>query len=543
MSTSSLRTGLVRGGAAGAAVALISTVALFASNGASAQVAEPVYGSAPPSASPATPASPAPSASPATPAEPSPQAEAKSDEMVAELPAGTTEETKAVISTALDNAAASFAASGLTAEQQVAALEALSSIVSAMATQSGATEAQVLAAINTASSIVPSLLSLPATTQQAILAGMTTGLAASSATLAAPGTQQAVVETVTQAVSVLTASGQIGLLSESIVSQLVQVTALAIDGKTDAGSTGGVVPTATTLADGGVQFVFSGLQPGSTAIVVLNVADATVAGALRAALGDGVIAYNVDSSGRATLVLTGTANELGKLVVAVPGSALGSTTAAQAQAALNRTTLGVVGTTTSGSTAVFAGPVVPAKPATPSITARRTPVVPHRGAAVLTGTAQPGTKVTLYGRTAGAPYRFLRSTVVDGSGAYSFTVYPHASMRFYVQSALNGQSVDSASTVVSVRAAVSQAVNRVGAKTYRFSGRVSPAQRGTLVQVFYAAPGGGSVLAATARTTSDGTWSLTRRFTGAGTFSFFTRTATNNVTVGGISPVQRITIN
>lgn len=163
-------------------------------------------------------------------------------------------------------------------------------------------------------------------------------------------------------------------------------------------------------------------------------------------------------------------------------------------------------------------------------------------AAVLIGTAQPGTTVTLLGRKAGGSFVVLRTVVVGDSGQYSFTVFPDANMRFLVRSVLNGQSKDSASTVVNVRATVSQAVARTSTRTYRFAGRVSPGSAGVLVNLYRSSPAGGSVLVAQARTAANGTWTIARVFTGTGTFSFFTRSDRTAATIGGTSAVQRITI-
>ena len=521
--------------------------AAAALGGGSAQAQQAPYGSPPPSPASQTsppPISPAPAPpppSPGTVAQPAPAAETKVDELVAALPTTVTTETRAAIEAAVDAAADGFASAGLTPAQQVVALDALSGVIASVSV-GGLTPAQVQTAIDTAAAVVPGLLQLSESARDVILEGLTSGIKNATAGLADAATQQAVVSAIGQAVEVLSAAGKVDLLTADVVSRLVTVTAASVSTRTDAGDTGVVTVTPSARSDGSVQFEFKGLLPGSTGIVVLTVRDPAVAAALRIALGAQVLSATTHADGHVTLVLTGTANELGMLLVSAPASAFGTSTTAGAQKAIDGLIIGAAVTAASGETTVFAGPAALPQVTAPLLTARATPVVSFRGVAVLTGAAQPGTTLQLFGRTATGSYTLLRTQLVAEPGAYFFSVKPHASMRFFVRSTLDGQSSDSASTVVGVRAAVSQAVARTAPRTYVFSGRVAPATPGVSVLVFYKLPDGRTVFAGDTRTRADGSWTFTRRFVGSGTFPFFARSFPTTSALTGTSTVQQVTI-
>jgi hypothetical protein len=516
--------------------AVLAAAALAGTSGTAFGETAP-YGTASPTAS--TSPSPTASSTPAPAASPAPEAEAKVDDIVSKLPASVSDADKAIINAALDNAAKAFATLGLTPAQQVAALDLVAKVTQAAATDTGLTQAQKLAAINATARIADDLVKLPLAQQQTILAGVQSGLLAAAANITDQATQNAVTDTVAQAIAVLSANGQTDVLTSDVVSRLVTVTAGAVAGKTSTGSTAGVTSSAKPSDDGSVRFEFAGLKPGSTAVIILNVTDGRISAALRKMYGDRIVAAALDASGRGTLVLTGTVDENGRLVLTAPGSAIGATDAQQAQTALGKTVLGVVGTSASGASAVFAT-AADGKPVTPTVTST-TPVVSYRKAAVLGGTAQPGTVVQLLGRTHTGAYRILRTATVGSSGRYSFTVFPDVNMRFVVRSVLGATSSESLSTVVNVRPVVSQAVTRTATRTYRFSGRVGGVPAGTAVSVFLNTAKG-STLVGRAVTTATGAWTLTRTFTGTGVFNTFARAAATGGTSVGTSPVSVLTI-
>ncbi len=409
------------------------------------------------------------------------------------LPAGTSAAVLAAVEAQLASGAAAFAAAGLSPAQQAQAVAVLGSVL----TDSRLTGN--VAALNAVSSAM------------------------------------------TQAFSLLGAGG-LAVFSPGVVSNLVGVLAGALtSGKVD-GPPAGLAVSTRVAPDGSVEASLNGFKPNTPVLLIVSVTDAAVGRALIKAFGANVVSAHLDASGRGTLVLSGTADELGRLKLAVPPSALGASDAATAAAAMAKTVFGVVGTSANGTSAVFATNASSAKPAVPTV-ATASPIVTPGHPAVVAGNAQPGTTVQLLGRSHTGEYRVLRTFLVGPVGRYAFVVFPTENTRFITRSTLDGQSTDSSSTVINIRPSVSQrAVATAKAHTYRFAGSVRPAPVGTLVNL-YRNGTKGSVLVAQTRTLADGSWSIVRTFVGSGgTFNFFARSAATGKTIGGTSPVQRIAI-
>lgn len=459
--------------------------------------------------------------------QPSPQAQAEADRLIASLPAGTPQAVKDAIQAAVN----AFANAGLTSDQQVAAVDGITPVVQAVAGRTDLSTDQQVAAIQTAAGLVTQAVQLPSANQSEVLAGITSGVLASITPVVDPAVRNSLVGAINTALAQAAADGSLGSLTNAVVSQLIRDLAATLATGSPAGNAQGVgVTYAVDQATGNVTFTVTGLAPGTPVLLVLSVTDHTVSAA----------AYRrgaqLDAAGRGSVILAGTANETGIARLTATASSLGSTSAAQTAATLNRTVLGVAGTATSGAKAVFSTPISLLQRPT---LLTKTPVVAYRGSAVLSGASKAGQTLRLYGRTSGGTYRVLRSTVVDGSGRFTFTVAPTATMRYFVRT--TSGSPDSPSVVVNVRALVTQSVTRTARLTYRFAGRVLPALSGTVVNV-YRSSANGSLLAGSVRTAADGSWTLSRRFGSAGTFTFFSRSGVTKLAIAGLSPVQRVTL-
>jgi hypothetical protein len=178
----------------------------------------------------------------------------------------------------------------------------------------------------------------------------------------------------------------------------------------------------------------------------------------------------------------------------------------------------------------------PAQP--PSAPTLEQPVVTAGESATLSGAAEPGQTVELWGYSRpSTTYRYLRTVTASPSGRYTFSVTPPSDSRLRVRVA----GLDSASTVLGVRHLVRMSATRVGTRTYRFAGTVFPKRAGVRVDVL-AQTGAGLRLLTTARTTGDGRWSVDRAFSGTATWDVLARTAADGVNRSGTSAPVRMTI-
>ena len=505
---------------------VLAAVALATSGPMTAQAATAPYFTPPPSptASPLPVPSPLPSAQPVDPQ--------KVLEVVQSLTTGLTGAAAQTVTQALTTATAALSGSGLSTAQQSAALDTVVTLTV------GITDAgQKAAVITTTAAAAGEIAKLPASDAAAaatIISGLSAGTKSAAANLTDPGAQAAVSATLSQVVSTLSSSKTLSVLTSDVVAKLIETTAKAVKEHKGDGDTKGIVMTPTVDPSGNIRMSYSGLKPGSTFVLVFNITDGKVSAALRRAYGSRISAA-LDAAGRGTLVLTGTVDETGHVVLNAPGSAFGATNAAQGLAALGKTVVSVIGTSSSGASAVFASAASGSRPTTPTVVVR-TPEVTANHPAVLGGTAQPGTTVQLLARTASGSYQVVRSTVVGSSGHYSFSVSPTANTRFVVRSILRGAVTDSPSTVVNVRARVTETVTHLSGRTFRFAGTVSPAKAGSVVNVFFGNERG-AWLVTQAVTAADGSWSVVRTFLGAGTFNAFSRSAGTAHNVVGTSPV------
>ncbi|MCW2666551.1 MAG: hypothetical protein JWN57_1513 [Frankiales bacterium] len=200
--------------------------------------------------------------------------------------------------------------------------------------------------------------------------------------------------------------------------------------------------------------------------------------------------------------------------------------------------------TASVTPSASATPSPSAGPATPTVTTSPTTIDCQQSARVV-ATGSPGTTMRLFAYSRpSTTYAQAREGIADSNGRIEFTVGPCGNTRLYVRSTdQQGRSVDSPSTVLTVRTSINLRVVRVGVRTYRFTGTTLPKRRNQLVTVFYQRPNGGDrVIASRARTDSAGRYEVVRRFGSGGTFDLFTGTGSDINNAAGTTRKVRTTI-
>ncbi|MDT7539548.1 MAG: hypothetical protein QOI82_3133 [Actinomycetota bacterium] len=162
--------------------------------------------------------------------------------------------------------------------------------------------------------------------------------------------------------------------------------------------------------------------------------------------------------------------------------------------------------------------------------------------ASVTVTAARGSTVDLFAYTRpSTTYTIVRTGVVANNGTVSWDIRPPRNTRLYAQQrgCAPGNQV-----VLGVRTTLSLAAVRNGTRNYTFSGDSLPARPGGLIVTLYRVNSDGSqVLTAQVRASaSTGEWSLTRVFTGTGTFGFVVRTGQDLQNAPGSSRVRQTMI-
>jgi hypothetical protein len=164
------------------------------------------------------------------------------------------------------------------------------------------------------------------------------------------------------------------------------------------------------------------------------------------------------------------------------------------------------------------------------------------GEAAITVRAAAGTAVDLYAYTRpSTTYRLVRTGTVASDRTLRWLLRPPANTRLYVQPRGCGPST---SVVQNVATALSLEAERLGPRSYRFSGDSLPARAGGLVVSLYRVSADGrEVLTGQAR--ADGTsgeWQLLRRFSGTGRFGFLVRTGQDLQNAPGRSNVRSVLV-
>jgi hypothetical protein len=163
--------------------------------------------------------------------------------------------------------------------------------------------------------------------------------------------------------------------------------------------------------------------------------------------------------------------------------------------------------------------------------------------ATVTAHAPAGSIVDLYAYSRpSTTFSIVRSATVGDSGDVSWTVSPLTNTRLFAQirdRAPSPQAVLGVSTGLSLSAA------RTGTRTYVFSGRSIPARSGGLIVSLYriTADHHEVLTAQTRANATNGSWSLTRAFSGTGTFSFVVRTGSDLQNAAGRSNERVVTIS
>jgi hypothetical protein len=242
-----------------------------------------------------------------------------------------------------------------------------------------------------------------------------------------------------------------------------------------------------------------------------------------------------DASGKATATLTTTT-----------GTATGTNTVTVSIRNTASTVCGSTGgrcTDTSTITVASASPSPsPSPTGTPGCTAASTllgtALITAMETATVTVTATRGSTVDLYAYTQpSVSFAVVRTGVVNNNGTISWDIRPPRNTRLYAQQrgCAPGNQV-----VLGVRTNLSLSAVRNGTRNYTFSGDSLPARpRGLIVSLYRVTANGSQVLTAQARASATtGEWSLTRQFTGSGTFGFVVRTGQDLLNAPGSSRVR-----
>ncbi len=186
--------------------------------------------------------------------------------------------------------------------------------------------------------------------------------------------------------------------------------------------------------------------------------------------------------------------------------------------------------------------VVPAACGAPAVVqlSRSTMVSGQAVTARVNGT--PGALVDLVAYTRpSTTYRVVRTLRLGDDGLASTSLVPPSNTRTYAQ---ERGCAKGGSTAVTVRASVSLDARRTGTRTYVFRGNSLPKRAGGLpVAVYRRDAAGREVLVARARSNGrTGAWSLTRRFTGTGRFTFVARIAQDSSNAAAVSAGRSISV-
>lgn len=153
---------------------------------------------------------------------------------------------------------------------------------------------------------------------------------------------------------------------------------------------------------------------------------------------------------------------------------------------------------------------------------------------VVTVTGVPGSVVELqaYSRPS-TEYTVVRRGTIPASGTVEFRVKPGTNTRLFAQ-VTGFERTASPSVVINVRTALSLTVKRNGPRDYTFQGRILPRRPGQLITLYRVADGR-EIITKQIKTDDSGTYFISRKFTGSGTFGFLTRTGQTLTNAAGVS--------
>ena len=148
----------------------------------------------------------------------------------------------------------------------------------------------------------------------------------------------------------------------------------------------------------------------------------------------------------------------------------------------------------------------------------------------------PGAVVDVLSRTQPATtFSRIARVTLDSSGTATSSHAPQKNTRITARSASG--AVSPTQPLVVVRSVSSLTVQRVGTRTYAFTGRVYPALDRRLISLYR-----NGVLVAQGRTDASGIYRITKQLAG-GTFTFQTRTPNDQHNLGAASPLRRAQIS
>ncbi|MBK5306736.1 MAG: hypothetical protein JJD92_08630 [Frankiaceae bacterium] len=315
--------------------------------------------------------------------------------------------------------------------------------------------------------------------------------------------------------------------TQTVVAGQAKVIDLTPATSTMVAGTDKVLTATVTDANGtpavGVGITFTETGPG------------TIVGGAAGANGTTTLNATTDASGRATVTIrttTATAPGTSTVTAAIrtPSSTVCQTSGGRCS---DSSTITVTGASPSPS---------PSPTGTPGCTTASTllgtAVISAMETAKVTVSAAAGSTVDLFAYTRPlTTFTIVRTGVVSGNGTISWDIRPPRNTRLFAQQrgCAPGNQV-----VLGVRTTLSLAAFRNGTRNYTFSGDSLPARPGGLIVSLYRINGDGSqVLTAQVRASATtGEWSLTRQFTGSGTFGFVVRTGQDLQNAPGSSRVR-----
>lgn len=158
----------------------------------------------------------------------------------------------------------------------------------------------------------------------------------------------------------------------------------------------------------------------------------------------------------------------------------------------------------------------------------------------VTVSGTPGTTVEVLARMSGQQYVPVRRATIPQAGSVFFILTPRSTTRVAARACGLTSTMQ---PIISVRARISLTASPLAGCVVRFSGSTLPVKPGQLVNVYYRNASGAVTLAIQARTASNGSYAVQRRFTGCGqVITFFSRVNADVHNLAGQSPDRRVTI-
>ncbi|GAC1327894.1 MAG: hypothetical protein NVSMB13_14560 [Mycobacteriales bacterium] len=164
--------------------------------------------------------------------------------------------------------------------------------------------------------------------------------------------------------------------------------------------------------------------------------------------------------------------------------------------------------------------------------------------AFLHGTGTPGQGYSLqcYTRPS-VDYTEARSGTFDSAGnAPTFELNLGRNTRCYLRYTTNPTADQSPSVVINVKTVLSLSTVRKGVRQYEFRGRNLPRVAGQLITLYRVDDAGHEIRTSNLKTDDTGIYTVTRTFTGTGTFRFKVRTSRTSDNASGVSNTITVTV-